>query len=49
MGGQKDWSAINDVAKLVHRVQEKWSEKKIADALIMDVKEAFDYISRSQL
>ena len=49
MGGRKDRSAIDAVAKLVHIVQEKWSEKKIAGALFMDVKGAFDHVLRSQL
>ncbi len=34
---------------LVNAVQEKWSEKKLAGALFMDVKGAFDHVSRSQL
>ncbi len=46
MGARKERSAIDIVAMLV---QEKWSEKKLADALFMDVKGAFDHISRSQL
>ncbi len=49
MGAQKQQSAIDVVAMLVHTVQEKWSEKKLADALFIDVKGAFDHVSRSQL
>ena len=49
MGARKEQSAIDAVAILVHSVQEKWSEKKLAGALFMDVKGAFDHVSRSQL
>ncbi len=49
MGARKEQSAIDAVAILVHSVQEKWSEKKLAGALFMDVKGTFDHVSRSQL
>ena len=49
METQKERLAIDAVAMLVHTVQEKWSEKKLAGALFMDVKGAFDHVSRSQL
>ncbi len=49
MGGQKKRSAIDVVATLVHTVQEKWEEKKLAAALFMDVKGAFDHVSKGQL
>ena len=49
MGGRKERSAIDAVAALVHRVQEKWEDKKLAAALFMDVKEAFDHVSKRQL
>ncbi len=49
MGGRKERSAIDAVATLVHTVQEKWQEKKVAAALFMDVKGAFDHVSKDQL
>ena len=49
MGGRKDRSAIDAVAMLVHTVQEKWEQKKLAAALFMDVKGAFDHVSKRQL
>ena len=49
MGARKERSAIDAVSVLVHRVQESWEEKKLAGALFMDVKGAFDHVSRSQL
>ncbi len=49
MGGRKKRSAIDAVAMLVHTIQEKWQQKKLAAAFFMDVKGAFDHISKSQL
>ena len=49
MGAQKEWSAVDTIAILVNTVQEKWLEKKLAEALFMDVKGAFDHVSKSQL
>ena len=49
MGGRKKRSAIDAVAALVHTVQEKWQENKLAAALFMDVKGAFHHISKNQL
>lgn len=49
MGGQKKRLAIDAVDTLVHIVQEKWEEKKLAFALFIDVKEAFDHFSKGQL
>ena len=49
MGGRKERSAIDAVATLVYTVQEKWEEKKLAAALFMDVKGAFDHVSKGQL
>ncbi len=49
MGGRRERSAIDAVATLLHTVQEKWQEKKLAGALFMDVKGAFDHVSRGQL
>ena len=49
MGARKGRSAIDAVATLVHTVQEIWAEKKLAAALFMDVKGAFDHVSKGQL
>ena len=49
MGGRKERSTIDAVATLIHIVQEKWQEKKLAAALFMDVKGVFDYVSKNQL
>ena len=49
MGARKERSAIDTVAALVHIVQEKWSEKILAGALFIDVKGAFDHVSKAQL
>ena len=49
IGGQKERLAINTVATLVHTVQEKWEEKKLAAMFFMDVKEAFEHVSKRQL
>ena len=37
---------IDAVATLIHTVQEKWEEKKLAAALFMDLKGAFDHVSK---
>ena len=44
MGDQKERSAIDVVVTFVHTVHEKWEEKKLAAALFMDVKGAFDHV-----
>ena len=49
MGGRKERSAIDAVTTLVHTVQEKWEEKKLAAVFFMDVKGAFDCVSKGQL
>ena len=49
MGDRKERSAIDAVATLVHTVHEKWEEKMLAAAYFMDVKGAFDHISKGQL
>ncbi len=49
MDARKFHSAIDVAALLIHKVQEVWEGRKIAGALFMDVKEAFDHVSRAQL
>ena len=49
MGAQKERCAIDVVASLVYKVQQRWSKKELAVALFMDMKGAFDHISITQL
>ena len=49
MGARKHRSAIDAAAILVQKVQEIWKNRQIAGALLMDVKGAFDHVSRAQL
>lgn len=49
MGAKKYGSAIDAAALLVEKVEEVWKSQKIAEALFMDVKGAFDHVSRAQL
>ena len=49
MGAWKERCAIDAVALLVQRVEKIWAEKKLAAALFMDVKGAFDHVARNQL
>ncbi len=49
IGAQKNRCAIDAVASLVHKVESYWAEKKLAAALFMDVKGAFDHVSRTRL
>lgn len=48
MGGQRKKLAIEVVATLIHTVPKNWQEKKLANILFIDVKSAFDYVSRGQ-
>lgn len=49
MWARKERSAIDAVATLVHTVQESWPKKMLAGALFMDVKGAFDHVSKVEL
>ena len=49
MGARKQRCAIDVIASLVHNVQEFWAERKLAAALFMDIKEAFDHVSKTKL
>ena len=49
MGGRKHRSAIDAAALMIHKVHEIWEDKQIAGALLMDVKGAFDHVSRAKL
>lgn len=48
-GARKERCATNAVASLVYEVEQIWAKKKLAAALFMDVKGAFDHISKTQL
>lgn len=47
--GQKNISAIDIVAMLIHAVQKKQEQKKLARAFFIDVKRTFDHFSKNQL
>lgn len=49
MGGRKHRSAIDAAALIIHRVYEAWESKQVAGALLMDVKGAFNHVSRAKL
>ena len=49
IGAQKKRCAINAVASLVYEVEQRWAEKKLTAKLFMNVKRAFDHVSKSQL
>ena len=49
MGARKERCAIDAVASLVYEVEQRWAEKKLAAALFMGVKGAFDHVSKTQL
>ena len=44
IGAQKERCAIDAVVLLVNEVEQKWAQKKLAAALFMDVKGAFDCV-----
>jgi hypothetical protein len=48
-GCRKRRSCIDAVAVLMNRTQQAWGEKKIAGALLMDVKSAFNNVSKTHL
>ena len=49
MGTRKQRCAIDAVASLVYKVEGFCAEKKLATALFMDVKGAFDHVSQTKL
>ena len=46
MGARKERCAIDVVVSLVHKVEQQWDKKKLAAALFMNVKGAFDHVSK---
>lgn len=49
MGARKNRCALDAVAIMVNSIHKAWEEKKITGTLLMDVKGAFDYVSRLKL
>ena len=49
MGARKNRCAVDAIALLIHEVQQKWKDGEVAAALFMDVKGAFDHVSRKKL
>lgn len=49
MGERQERSAIDAVTTLIHIVQENWQEKKLVGALFINVKGAFDHVSKEEL
>lgn len=46
---RKERCAIDAVASLIYKVEQRCAKKKLAAALFKDVKGAFDHVSKSQL
>ncbi len=49
IGGKKHQSAIDAAALMIHKVYKIWEDKQNTKALLMDVKRAFEYVSRAKL
>ena len=49
MRGRKFRSAVDAVMNLTHDVQQAFNEKKVVSCLMLDVKGAFDHVSKNQL
>lgn len=49
IGARKRRSAIDAAAILIQQVDSSWEKKKIAGVLLMDVKGAFDHVSRAEM
>jgi ribonuclease HI len=49
MGSRKRRCAVDAVAIMVHHVQKAWDSKRLAGALLMDVKGAFDHVDCEKL
>ena len=49
MGARKGRCAVDAVAIMVNSIHKAWEQKKIVGTLLMDVKGAFDYVSRLKL
>ena len=49
MGSRKNRSCVDAVARVMNQVEESWQRGNVAALLLMDVKGAFDYVSRNHL
>ena len=49
MRDRKFKSAVNAVINLTHDVQHAFNQKKVTSCLLLNVKGAFDYVSKDQL
>ena len=49
MSVRKKRCAINVVVAMLHKMQKIWSRKRLAEALFMNVKEAFDHVNSDKL
>ena len=49
MGIRKNRSVINIITLLIHEVQSRWKKGKKAAVLFIEVKNAFDHVSRKKL
>ena len=49
MGARKNRSAVDAVALLIHEVQGRWKKGEKTAALFIDVKDAFDHVSKKKL
>lgn len=49
MGARNEKCAIDAVVLLIHEVEHQWAKKKLAATLFVDVKGAFDHVSKTQL
>ena len=48
-GGRKNKSAIDAVTHLIHDIQNAFVQNKVITAAFLDIKGAFDYVSKNQL
>lgn len=49
MGGRKQRSSIDAVARVINRVEQAWDRGNVAALLLMDVKGASDHVNRDCL
>ena len=49
MGGRKQRSTINAVLRLTHEIQKARRKKLVSSCLMLDVKGAFDNVSKERL
>lgn len=49
IGDQRERLAIDAISILVHIVQKKWEDKKLATVFFIEVKSAFDHMLKKQL